>query len=95
MRITFAMIGKMCISGSFAIIYLYSAELFPTCVRSIGIGTGSTCARIGGLIAPFLAELVSKNFMYYVLVIYSFIDKRYTVKCNKYILKIQPYYNNR
>ena len=28
-----AMIGKFCITATFAIIYMYSAEIFPTVVR--------------------------------------------------------------
>ena len=28
-----AMIGKLCISGSYAVVYLYAIELFPTPVR--------------------------------------------------------------
>ena len=57
----FAMLGKLGISGSFAVIYVFSAELFPTVARSSGVGAGSMSARTGGLLAPFLADLVSKQ----------------------------------
>ena len=55
----FAMLGKLCISGSFAVIYVFSAELFPTVVRNLGVGSGSMCARVGSLISPFIMMLVS------------------------------------
>ncbi|XP_070567474.1 organic cation transporter protein-like [Ptychodera flava] len=50
--ITLAMLGKLCISASFAIIYVFTAELYPTPVRTIGMGLASMCARIGGILAP-------------------------------------------
>ncbi|XP_074649098.1 organic cation transporter protein-like [Tubulanus polymorphus] len=52
-----AMIGKFAISASFGIIYVFSAELFPTVVRNVGVGSGSMCARIGGVVAPFITDL--------------------------------------
>lgn len=58
MKTVLAMTGKLGISGAFAIIYVFSAELFPTVVRTIGVGAGSMSARVGGLMAPFIAELV-------------------------------------
>ena len=57
--VTLAMIGKFCISASFAIIYVFSAELFPTVVRNVGVGSGSFWARVGGVVAPYIGELVS------------------------------------
>lgn len=42
---------------SFPTVYIYSGELFPTVVRNIGVGTSSMCARIGSMIAPFIATL--------------------------------------
>ncbi|XP_064652869.1 organic cation transporter protein-like isoform X2 [Lineus longissimus] len=57
--VTFAMIGKFGISASFSIIYVYSAEVFPTVVRNVGVGSGSMHARIGGLVAPQIARLSS------------------------------------
>lgn len=53
----FAMIGKFCITGTFGILYLYSSELFPTVVRNVAIGSCSTCARVGSIVAPFVREL--------------------------------------
>ncbi|XP_077977753.1 organic cation transporter protein-like [Glandiceps talaboti] len=50
--VTLAMIGKFGISASFAIIYVFSAELYPTPVRTIGMGMSSMFARIGGVLAP-------------------------------------------
>ncbi|XP_033116929.1 organic cation transporter protein-like [Anneissia japonica] len=47
-----AMVGKFCITSSFALIYIFSAEQFPTPVRAVGIGCCSVSARIGGIMAP-------------------------------------------
>lgn len=49
--------AKMCISMSFAIIYVYSAELMPTIVRNVGMGIVSVAARIGGIVSPFVSLL--------------------------------------
>ncbi|XP_063403879.1 organic cation transporter protein-like isoform X2 [Mytilus trossulus] len=57
LKITLAMIGKFCITASYAIIYLMAAEVFPTVVRNIGMGVSSMCARIGGMLAPQILEL--------------------------------------
>ncbi|XP_038048035.1 organic cation transporter protein-like isoform X2 [Patiria miniata] len=52
-----AMIGKFCVSASFAIVYIYSAELFPTSLRTVGMGVCSMASRIGGIIAPLILLL--------------------------------------
>ncbi|XP_013880743.1 organic cation transporter protein [Austrofundulus limnaeus] len=53
-RTVLAMIGKFGITASLSIIYVYSAEIFPTVIRQNGIGIGSMCARIGGVLAPMM-----------------------------------------
>ncbi|XP_054712984.1 organic cation transporter protein-like [Uloborus diversus] len=57
LTVTFAMIGRFCITGSFGILYLYTTELFPTVVRNAAIGTCSMFGRIGSIVAPFMREL--------------------------------------
>ena len=54
------MSGKCLSNGSFYIIYLFTAETLPTEVRNIGVSTASTSARIGSLLAPFIALMVSQ-----------------------------------
>ncbi|XP_072014083.1 organic cation transporter protein-like [Amphiura filiformis] len=56
-RTTVAMIGKFGLSAAFSIIYIYSAELFPTVVRSIGMGVSSMSARVSGVLSPIILLL--------------------------------------
>jgi len=51
--------GKFAVSTAFALLYVYTSELFPTEVRNKGLGVTSVAARIGGILAPFVASLVS------------------------------------
>ncbi|XP_033112732.1 organic cation transporter protein-like [Anneissia japonica] len=64
--------GKFFISASFSIIYMFSAELFPTVVRSVGVGSCSTFARIGGMLAPQLL-FFGKFWSQLPSVVYSFL----------------------
>ena len=59
--VALAMAGKFCVTGTFGIIYVYSAEVFPTVVRSSGVGTASVFARLGGAVAPYVGSLGDKN----------------------------------
>ncbi|XP_040068686.1 organic cation transporter protein isoform X1 [Ixodes scapularis] len=57
LKIAFAMLGKFLITASYGILYVYSAEIYPTVVRNVGMGSSSTIARLGAIIAPFVKEL--------------------------------------
>lgn len=46
------------ISGCFNVIYIYTGEVFPTTIRSIGIGSCSAMARIGCMVTPFIAQVL-------------------------------------
>ena len=57
-------IGRFAITGVYNIIYIYSTEIYPTPIRSMGFGTNSVCARIGGMTFPLLIELLSESVNY-------------------------------
>ena len=48
--------GKFGVSCAFAVIWIYSAELFSTDVRSNAMAMGSMSGRIGGIVSPFINE---------------------------------------
>ncbi|XP_020946784.1 solute carrier family 22 member 16 isoform X2 [Sus scrofa] len=53
------MAGKFSIGAAFGLIYLYTAELYPTIVRSLAVGSGSMVSRVGSIMAPFCVYLSS------------------------------------
>eukprot|EP00090_Calanus_glacialis_P032653 TRINITY_DN5410_c0_g1_i1.p1 TRINITY_DN5410_c0_g1~~TRINITY_DN5410_c0_g1_i1.p1 ORF type:complete len:558 (-),score=101.16 TRINITY_DN5410_c0_g1_i1:160-1833(-) len=57
LRTALSLLGKFGASAAFAIVYVFTAELFPTPVRNSAVGLCSTFARIGGMLAPVVADL--------------------------------------
>ena len=53
-----SLVGKFGASAGFAIVYVYASEIFPTDYRGVGIGSCSMFARVGGVLAPPIVELV-------------------------------------
>jgi len=54
------MIGKFSISASYAILRLYSNEVFPTSIRNSCLGACSTISRLGVIFAPIVNSLVKQ-----------------------------------
>ena len=48
------MVGKFGASAVFAIVFVYTAEMFPTVIRNQAVGTCSLVARIGGIFSMLL-----------------------------------------
>lgn len=69
-----AMLGKSGISGGWAAVQVYSAELFPTVARNVGVAASAMMGRVGGIVAPQIAAAVS-----YSQVFSAFVD---TVLCD-------------
>ncbi|KAL4233212.1 hypothetical protein ACF0H5_007896 [Mactra antiquata] len=65
LTVAFALIGKAGASMAFGIVFLFTGELLPTVVRNAAMGTCSSAARIGAMLAPYIAksgELIGGNF---------------------------------
>ncbi|XP_022103973.1 organic cation transporter protein-like [Acanthaster planci] len=56
-RAAVAMIGKFSVTGAFNHIYIYSCEIYPTVVRSIGMGMSSMVGRVSGILCPIILLL--------------------------------------
>ncbi|XP_059151412.1 solute carrier family 22 member 6-A-like isoform X2 [Physella acuta] len=53
MSTVFSFIGKFGIGASFNTLFLYTPELFPTNLRSAGLGICSSVSRLGGMLVPY------------------------------------------
>jgi hypothetical protein len=47
--------------GAFSILWAYAPELYPTKLRSTGLGFSNSAGRIGGFLCPFVAIEMMKN----------------------------------
>lgn len=70
MMFLLSLVGKIGTSAAFATIFLYSAELFPTVIRNSGLGIANFCARTGGMIAPYIPDLVLLSLYFNFLLVY-------------------------
>ncbi len=55
---------KFLASASFAIIYLFSTELFPTNVRTTGFGICSMIGRFGAILGTFSNDHLVNTFFF-------------------------------
>ncbi|XP_061438760.1 putative transporter SVOPL isoform X2 [Rhineura floridana] len=46
------------VSANFNTIYIYTAEVYPTTMRALGLGTSGSLCRIGAMVAPFIAQVL-------------------------------------
>lgn len=62
--ITLTMLGRLCISAAWQVLYVWSLELFPTSVRVFMVQATMLSGRIGSTIGPLIKDLVSSNLLY-------------------------------
>jgi len=58
------------IAGVFQAIYVYTPEVYPTPLRSIGVGTCSAMARLGAMVTPYVAQVLLKSSFNTSIIIY-------------------------
>ncbi|KAK8376323.1 hypothetical protein O3P69_009753 [Scylla paramamosain] len=69
--VALAMIGKMSITAGFQTTIFFSSELFPTEVRSRGIGGAYMMSRIGSMVSPFITDLVGSVYPWAPFVVFG------------------------
>ncbi|XP_016809248.1 solute carrier family 22 member 4 isoform X2 [Pan troglodytes] len=63
LSIGLVMLGKFGITSAFSMLYVFTAELYPTLVRNMAVGVTSTASRVGSIIAPYFVYLGAYNRM--------------------------------
>ncbi|XP_057591436.1 solute carrier family 22 member 4 isoform X2 [Hippopotamus amphibius kiboko] len=61
LSIGLAMLGKFGITSAFSMLYVFTAELYPTLVRNMAVGITSMASRVGSIIAPYFVYLGAYN----------------------------------
>lgn len=54
-EIVYLVVTRLFIYAAFICLYIYTPEVYPTSIRSYSFGVSNAMARIGGLLAPFIA----------------------------------------
>ena len=54
LQVLLSLIGKFGASATWGIVFVYTAEMFPTVIRNQAVGTCSLVARVGGVISLLL-----------------------------------------
>ncbi|XP_075457234.1 organic cation/carnitine transporter 2-like isoform X2 [Ascaphus truei] len=57
LSIVLVMLGKFGVTAAFAMVYVYTAELYPTVVRNMGVGASSMASRLGSILSPYFVYL--------------------------------------
>lgn len=55
---TMLFIARGCANWAFTVVYIGTAEMYPTVYRTTGLGSASAMARIGGFAAPYIAQVM-------------------------------------
>jgi hypothetical protein len=56
------LIAKGAITGTYAGIYTFTPELFPTVIRNTAMGICSMMARVGAILASYISMWVVSDF---------------------------------
>ncbi|CAL5083589.1 unnamed protein product [Urochloa decumbens] len=53
--------ARTCVMGAFAVLHVYSPEIYPTSCRNTGVGFASVIGRIGTIVAPLTTTALLEN----------------------------------
>jgi len=66
-------VARGVISGVFQAAFVYTPEVYPTSLRSVGVGTCSGLARLGAMATPIVALVLSWHWLKAAAMVYGFV----------------------
>ena len=69
---------RLCWSGTFLIIYILSTEIYPTVIRSKGLGLNIAIGKLGGIFSPFFIESLELNNIILYFLVFIFFSLLFT-----------------
>eukprot|EP01090_Pellita_catalonica_P006390 TRINITY_DN1659_c0_g1_i4.p1 TRINITY_DN1659_c0_g1~~TRINITY_DN1659_c0_g1_i4.p1 ORF type:complete len:489 (-),score=26.74 TRINITY_DN1659_c0_g1_i4:312-1778(-) len=55
-------VGRAAVTSAFGVIWVYTPEVYPTTIRSTGMGAVATVAKVSALLTPFVSYLLIEYF---------------------------------
>lgn len=59
--ITLLFCARACVMGTFAVLHVFSTEIYPTSCRNTGVGLSYFFGRIGSIVAPVMITALLEN----------------------------------
>lgn len=59
------------IAGLFQAAYVYTPEVYPTALRSVGVGGCSALARMGAMATPYVAQVLLQSSVWSAVCVYG------------------------
>ena len=67
--------------------YVYTPEVYPTVLRSIGVGSCSGMARLGATLTPYIAQVLMKKSLHLAVGVYVSVALIAAFSCLLFLLK--------
>ncbi len=68
-------------SGVFQAAYVYTPEVYPTVLRSVGVGSCSGMARTGAMLTPYVAQVMMKASVASAVAVYAMAAAAAAIVC--------------
>lgn len=69
------------IAGLFQAAYVYTPEVYPTALRSVGVGGCSALARLGAMATPYVAQVLLQTSLTSAVTVYGIFAVSACVAC--------------
>eukprot|EP00057_Strongylocentrotus_purpuratus_P018538 XP_011673012.1 PREDICTED: synaptic vesicle 2-related protein isoform X1 [Strongylocentrotus purpuratus] len=70
-QMIFIFVIRGMISGAFQALFVYTPEVFPTNVRSVGLGWCVAFSKLGSIVTPFVAQVLIKQSVFMTFCVYG------------------------